>query len=304
MAPTLAHRGICVSDLDRAREFYAHALRFAPVSNGADDAEVMRQLTRRKDAQLRCQVMRDEAGVTLELIQYLRPSSSGTRERRPLNRFGLTHLCFWTPHIEDTAKSIGEWGGAPHWHTLISFEKMNARVMYCTDPDGVRIELGERREQPFAFLHSALCAADVAATVNFYGRFLGFHLIEHLDLQRHAQWLGPLMELPEVRLTAYVLANHQRDRIELLECHQPRSFGSRRFTTPNSFGLSHLTFIASDPDNMSKLIEQTDSARVLHSGDTELGGRTMACTDPNGITLIFVQDGPQRTPAITPQSIT
>ena len=263
MAVTLAHRGICVSQIDRACDFYGRALGFSPVTDGALDAQVLGQLTGHTDVELHSQFVRDGSGVSLELVQFVRPPPSGARERRALNQYGLTHFCFWTPCIEETARMIELHGGVPHWHTLVSSEEMNTRVMYCSDPDGVRIELGERKDEPMAFLHSALCAGDVAQTIDFYSQLAGFKLIEHLELSRHTSWLAPLMELPEVSLSAYVLVSDQGERIELLECHRPAPFGTRQAVGPNRFGLSHMTFTVSDLDRTAELASRLGVARTF-----------------------------------------
>lgn len=289
MAVTLAHRGICVSQIDRACDFYARALGFSPVTDGAFDAQVLGQLTGHADVRLHSQVVRDGSGVSLELVQFVQPPSSGARERRALNQYGLTHFCFWTPCIEETAKIIELHGGVPHWHTLVSSREMNTRVMYCSDPDGVRIELGERKDQPMAFLHSALCAGDVAQTIDFYSQLLGFQLIEQLELRRHASWLAPLMELPDVSLSAYVLVSAQGDRVELLECYQPPPFGTREAAAPNRFGLSHMTFTVPDLDRTAELASRLGAPRAFRAGAGVREDDALICNDPDGITLILLE---------------
>jgi catechol 2,3-dioxygenase-like lactoylglutathione lyase family enzyme len=287
MESFLAHRGICISDLDAACEFYATALRFSPVEDGVADEPMLQALTGHADAAVRSQLVRDAAGVTLDLVQFLSPTALGTRHRRPLNQYGLTHLCFWTPCIEDTARLIEGHGGIAHWHTLVTAREMNARVMYCTDPDGVRVELGEKSGVPFAFLHAGVCVGDLDATLTFYREVLGFRSVEQLELKQHAGWLAPLMELRDVSLTAHVLANQRGERIELLECHRPAPFGKRSLTPPNQLGLSHMTFTVSDLDGTAGLV------RTLGGTDTTLictdGVRALACADPNGVTLIMAE---------------
>lgn len=287
MESFLAHRGICISDLDAACEFYANALRFSPVENGVADERVLQALTGHSDAAVRSQRVQDEAGVTLDLVQFLSPPAVGTRHRRPLNQCGLTHLCFWTPCIEDTARLIEEHGGVAHWHTLVTATEMNTRVMYCSDPDGVRVELGEKSGAPFAFLHVGVCVGDLDATLTFYREVLGFRALEQLELRQHAAWLAPLMELPDVSLTAHVLVSQRGERVELLECHRPQPFGSRGLAAPNQLGLSHMTFAVSDLNHTAGLIGTlggTDATLICADGE-----RALACADPNGVTLIMAE---------------
>jgi catechol 2,3-dioxygenase-like lactoylglutathione lyase family enzyme len=290
MESFLAHRGICISDLDAACEFYAHALRFSPVEDGVADGRVLQALTGHSDAAVRSQLVQDEAGVTLDLVQFLSPPAVGTRHRRPLNQCGLTHLCFWTPCIEETARLIEEHGGIAHWHTLVTVSEMNTRVMYCSDPDGVRVELGEKSGAPFAFLHAGVCVGDLEATLTFYREVLGFRALEQLELKQHAAWLAPLMELQDVSLTAHVLVSPRGERIELLECHRPQPFGGRRLAPPNQLGLSHMTFAVTDLNHTAGLIGTlggTDTTFICADGE-----RALACTDPNGVTLIMAERRP------------
>jgi catechol 2,3-dioxygenase-like lactoylglutathione lyase family enzyme len=171
----------------------------------------------------------------------------------------------------------------------MAVREMNTRVMYCSDPDGVRVELGERSGEPFAFLHSGACVGDLGETLTFYRDVLAFHVVEQLELKQQAAWLAPLMELQDVSLTAHVLVSERGERIELLECHRPSPYGSRQLAPPNRFGLSHMTFAVPDLDETAALIRTlrgTGSTPVFISAH---GVRALACADPNGILLIMAE---------------
>ncbi len=77
MESFLAHRGICISDLDAACEFYANALRFSSVTDGIADQPILEALTGHSDAAVRSRLMQDEAGMTLDLVQFLSPPAVG-----------------------------------------------------------------------------------------------------------------------------------------------------------------------------------------------------------------------------------
>lgn len=290
MRTLLAHRGICVSDLEAACSFYVGALGFRPFADGVADAFVLRHLMGRTNAQIQTQFLRDQSGVTIELMQFTRPESRGERRRRPLNQFGLTHFCFWTPDIEERAGLIEKYGGEPHWQTLVAAREMDTRVMYCSDPDGVRIEIGERRDEPLAFLHSGICVGDVAATIAFYGSVLNFREIECIVMERHSEWLSPLMELPDVTLAAHVLVGERDQRIEVLECYRPAPFASRERAAPNRFGLSHMTFTVTDLAQTAALVSRAGGA-VEHIQVAHEGSRALVFTDSNGVVIIFVEAG-------------
>ena len=254
-----------------------------------DDTDVLRELTAHDDAALRSLCMRS-GRVMFELLQFENPPMEGRRERRPLNQFGVTHLCFWTPRIEDTAESIERHGGAAHWHTLVTAREFSTRVMYCTDPDGTRIEIGERPGQPFEFLHSGLCVHDIDATLRFYGGALDCAKVEENELRSHSQWLGPLMELDSPALVPRVLSTAGGDRIELLVLDGPPPFGSRRRPPPNRYGLGHTTYMVDSLENAADAALQSGAIDPAWCGRRSGSrGGAFACADPNGAPLILME---------------
>jgi catechol 2,3-dioxygenase-like lactoylglutathione lyase family enzyme len=291
MTAVLAHRGICVQDLVRSREFYTQALGFTEVGGEVTDAAFLGRLTGHPDPQLRTAHLREPRGAMFELVQYVDPPATGPRQRRALNELGTTHLCFWVDEIERAANRVEVAGGLAHWPTLVRSPEFATRVMYCSDPDGVRVELGQQAGQTPAFLHSGLCAADVRATIGFYVAVLGFRLIEEAELTSHAQWLAPLMELDEPRLAARVLANERGDRIEVLELYHPMPVGARGRRPPHRFGLSHMTFLVDSVPASAELATAhgaTDARLLERDGD---GAVAFACADPSGGAVLLVERG-------------
>jgi catechol 2,3-dioxygenase-like lactoylglutathione lyase family enzyme len=82
-------------------------------------------------------------GVTIELLGFVSPDPTGDGERRPMNRLGLTHLSLRVDDVEGVAAVIEELGGSVVRATRTTMDLPAARLdfLYCTDPDGVRIEL-------------------------------------------------------------------------------------------------------------------------------------------------------------------
>jgi lactoylglutathione lyase len=139
--PAFSHFGICVSDLERSVAFYCGALGFEPAESheiGSEFAGLM-ELDR---VAVTSQFVR-RGPTAIELLAFQEPSPFGERERRALNRFGLTHLSFRVRDVAATAARIVELGGAvvgPS-RTTIDFGETSLEFVYCTDPDGVRVEL-------------------------------------------------------------------------------------------------------------------------------------------------------------------
>jgi catechol 2,3-dioxygenase-like lactoylglutathione lyase family enzyme len=141
MTLTVSHLGICVSDLEKSLRFYGEGLGFAPVAEhqvGEEFAVLME--VEGLDLQSRM-LARD--GMTIELLSFTAPGHHGSPERRPMNHLGLTHLSLRVDDVEAVAATIESLGGAVvrHTRTTLDLGEVSLEFIYCTDPDGVRIEL-------------------------------------------------------------------------------------------------------------------------------------------------------------------
>jgi catechol 2,3-dioxygenase-like lactoylglutathione lyase family enzyme len=137
----VSHIGICVSDLDVSLRFYCQGLGFEVVAShevGEEFAELMEV----DGVSLRSRMVRRD-GVTLELLDYVSPGTTGPSQRRPMNQLGFTHLSLRVDDVESVAATIESLGGTVIRATRTSFAFGEASLdfLYCTDPDGVRIEL-------------------------------------------------------------------------------------------------------------------------------------------------------------------
>jgi lactoylglutathione lyase len=141
MEPTFSHFGICVSDLGQSLRFYCDVLGFEK----AESHEIGQEFARLMDfpeVAVTSQFIRKGA-TAIELLAFSEPSPFGDRERRAVNQLGLTHLSFRVSELEATAARLVELGGAivETSRTTIDFGDTQLQFVYCTDPDGVRIEL-------------------------------------------------------------------------------------------------------------------------------------------------------------------
>jgi catechol 2,3-dioxygenase-like lactoylglutathione lyase family enzyme len=139
----LSHVGICVSDLDRSLRFYCQGLGFELVESYTVGTEFGRLMEVAGDIVLQSRfITRD--GVRLELLRFDAPGFQGHAARRPMNQLGLTHLSVRVGDVDATAARIRELGGTVFDHTRSKFDNPDGSTsdfVYCTDPDGVRIEL-------------------------------------------------------------------------------------------------------------------------------------------------------------------
>jgi glyoxylase I family protein len=140
--PTIAfsHVGICVSDLGRSERFYTQVFGFV-LSHTVEAGPPFDILSELPDLKLRASFLKRD-GTTIELLYYEHPVAVGLSERRPMNQLGLTHLAFTLDDLSQVADRIVKHGGRVYPQT-----RVNTRMgdfMFCTDPDGTRIELWQK----------------------------------------------------------------------------------------------------------------------------------------------------------------
>ena len=133
-----SHVGICVSDLARSRRFYCEGLGFEPTQLHEVGAEFGR-LMEIEGVSVRSQFLRRDS-LLVELLFYESPGFVGPAERRPVNQLGLTHLNFRVDDLDAVAARLQALGGTVLEHTRTTFSP-EMDFVYCTDPDGTRIEL-------------------------------------------------------------------------------------------------------------------------------------------------------------------
>jgi catechol 2,3-dioxygenase-like lactoylglutathione lyase family enzyme len=141
MEPTFSHFGICVRDLERSLRFYCEALGFEKAESHAIGSEFA-QLMDLPDVSVTSQFIRS-GSTAIELLAFSEPAPSGDGQRRAVNQLGLTHLSFRVADVEAVAARVVEFGGAvvESSRTVIDFGGTPLEFLYCTDPDGVRVEL-------------------------------------------------------------------------------------------------------------------------------------------------------------------
>jgi catechol 2,3-dioxygenase-like lactoylglutathione lyase family enzyme len=137
---TFSHIGICVSDLERSVRFYCEGLGFELVQSHTVGAEFGR-LMEVEDVALQSRFVRRD-GVSIELLHFDSPGHTGEPVRRPMNQLGLTHLSLRVEDLEAVAHVIESLGGSVLQSTRTTLGPSGALdFVYCTDPDGVRVEL-------------------------------------------------------------------------------------------------------------------------------------------------------------------
>ena len=135
---TLSHIGICVSDLKRSERFYTEALGFV-LSHSVQGGPPFDIVSELPNLNLHASFLKRD-GVTIELLYHEHPPTIGSSERRPMNQLGFTHMVFALKEDMDTViDGIVRCGGHAYPHTRL--KNSMGDFMFCTDPDGTRIQL-------------------------------------------------------------------------------------------------------------------------------------------------------------------
>ncbi|MFT5481842.1 MAG: putative enzyme related to lactoylglutathione lyase [Halieaceae bacterium] len=135
---SISHFGICCSDVQRSADFYSEALGFelaVSIDNLGSPFDILMELP---GAELSVRQMKC-GEVTIELIGYPQGEVVGSAERRPTNQLGFTHMTLVVDDVDAVAARIAQCGGTVHAQTRI--DSHFGPIVFCTDPDGVRIEL-------------------------------------------------------------------------------------------------------------------------------------------------------------------
>ncbi len=141
MTHTVSHLGICVSDLAASLRFWCDGLGFAEVASHEVGPEFGPLMELEGVALSSRMVHRD--GLTIELLAFASPAPVGPAVRRPMNQLGLTHLSLRVDDIDAVAAAVEAAGGTVVRATRTALDLGGTPLdfVFCTDPDGVRIEL-------------------------------------------------------------------------------------------------------------------------------------------------------------------
>lgn len=138
MSHKFSHIGLCVADVDRSIRFYTEALDFSLAETYDVGNEVGRTMEI-DNVKLRSLFLRRNDGISIELLYFDRPDCFGPRERRAMNQYGFTHLSFWVDNLEAALARVRSAGGTVHEKTYADLGYI--KLVFCTDPDGARVEL-------------------------------------------------------------------------------------------------------------------------------------------------------------------
>jgi len=138
--PTISpmHTAICVADLEAAENFYTQALGFVTDVSMDGLGAPLDTLLEVPGAAANVRQMQ-LGNMRIELVGFSNAEVLGDGQRRPTNHRGLTHLTFQVSDIDAAVAAVTEHGGQAHPETRV--DAAYGSIVFCTDPDGTRIEL-------------------------------------------------------------------------------------------------------------------------------------------------------------------
>ena len=286
--PRLLQRNICIENIERSARFYKEALDFSDVaSRNLEGPDVSKQMGI-SDVALRTRLLKHPDGPVIQLMEFIKPEATGPRERRSTLQYGLVHLSFYVDDIDAAAHRIEKAGGYVFEQTRAHFSEGKTTLLYCTDPDGIRIELMHNPDVPARFSHSGICVTDIDTSMQYY-RALGFEAAENYVLDQGYDWLGTINEVPGIKLRAQMVRDAEGNVIELLKVFEPASFGPRERGPLNRFGLTHLSFTDDAPDETIKRLDALGgrSFPENHVVTSEL--EIQQVSDPDGVRIELIR---------------
>jgi catechol 2,3-dioxygenase-like lactoylglutathione lyase family enzyme len=154
-----SHIALSVADLDKSSSFYALALGFV-------EGQAYSAAGRRIAGFMECQPDGFEGRflrlgpVLLELLAYRTSVGADERPRLPY-RVGIAHLSFLVQDMEAVRRNVVINGGSWHGYLENDFGAgATARIGFCLDPDGNRIELQQHDTDEAVGPHAAFLGLD------------------------------------------------------------------------------------------------------------------------------------------------
>lgn len=287
-----SHRGICVSDITASERFYREALGFEPyrdlgVIEGPDMAKAMEI----PNVRARAVMLKRPDGPVIQLTQFLTPPATGPREKRSTLQYGLVHISFYVDDIDSWAARITGAGGTVYEETRAYFAGNDTTLLYCTDPDGTRVELMKSPGETERFSHGGICVDDIDLALSYY-EALGFSAADNYVLDQGLDWLGVINEVPGIKLRAQMVRDAAGNVIELLKVFEPECFGPRERQPANRFGLTHLAFQADDPAATAAMLAERGGHFVEAAHVKTPGMEVMQGADPIGVRIELVRTPP------------
>lgn len=137
----LSHIGVCVADLQGAKDFYREVFGYESVGEikiGKEADAILGLKSTDLDA---VYLQRPGEDTRIELLYFRSPGFERAKEIRAVNLTGITHFSFRTDNLQETVDLVKKYGGTVLESSLTELKAYGFASCMVTDPDGTRIEL-------------------------------------------------------------------------------------------------------------------------------------------------------------------
>ncbi|HEY41126.1 MAG TPA: glyoxalase [Dehalococcoidia bacterium] len=137
----IRHTGIVVTDMVKALTFYRDLLGLKVVKDFSEEGDYIDSISGLTGVRVRMVKLTTDDGSMIELLQYLSHPSEAP-DNQQLCDIGCSHVAFAVDNIEKEYARLLKSGVSFNCSPYISPDGY-AKVTFCADPDGARIELVE-----------------------------------------------------------------------------------------------------------------------------------------------------------------
>jgi catechol 2,3-dioxygenase-like lactoylglutathione lyase family enzyme len=309
-ASETSHVGLTVRDVDRALGFYRDLLGLELVDRSTSGGQVVADVLGYPGVELDRAILRlPQTNAYLELLQYRK--GEGTPVDPLHGNPGTCHLAFYTDDLTETWDTLKAHGSELQGEdiTLIEGGVFDAgRVIYCTDPDGIRVEFLEGPayldgtvRDPTAVpnatranetSHAGIHVRDRDRALEFWVDQLGFEVVAKFIADDRGT--REVINLPEADLNLAILRLPGTNAFfEVIE-YQNAPDRHPVDTDHANPGTCHVAVYVDDIEaTLSKV--QAAGSDLISTGVVELtggalaGARALYCKNADGFRVEFLQ---------------
>jgi catechol 2,3-dioxygenase-like lactoylglutathione lyase family enzyme len=134
------HTGIITKNIEKSKKFYVELLGMRIIQDFWDDSDYINDITGIKNANVHMIKMKTDDEFVLELLEYTTHITENFKF--PVYNVGYVHIALQVKDIENVYEYLKSNGVEFISEPILSSEGI-AKVCFCFDPDGTRIELVE-----------------------------------------------------------------------------------------------------------------------------------------------------------------
>ena len=134
------HTGIIVKNMKESQLFYEDILGLVVMQDYADESKYINDVLGLSDGKIRMVKLESKDGYIIELLEYINHPTDFSD--LPFYNVGSCHIAFTVQNSDQMYQKLQNEGVEIISKPLLSSEK-TAKVFFCNDPNGLRVELVE-----------------------------------------------------------------------------------------------------------------------------------------------------------------